>query len=166
PPQVLELLFLAQPGDVVEGGAEIGAAAPRQLEVVHQVDQFVLGGDKVVPLDLVVGLDDVQVHPAEKALPLLEQGVCLGQTAAHQRPGGRIAGVDDQRDLLDLFALPRFHRLDQGHIAVDRQAVGVKIQIKGVGVEAGLLPQDAEPAQKIPVAAAAAVGGLDRKSTR
>ena len=104
----------------------------------------------------------MQVHPAEKALPLLEQGVGLGQKAADQRPRGRIAGVDDQRDLLNFFALPRLHRLDQGHIAVDRKAVGVKVQVEGVGVEVRFLPQHAEPAQKIPVAAPAAVGRLDR----
>src|SRR5699024_1688821 len=95
-PQVLELFLLAQLSHIGKGGAEIGSAASRQLEMIHQVDELVLGGDQMVPLDFVVGLNDVEVHPAEKALPLFQQGVSLGQEAPHQRARGGIAGVDDQ----------------------------------------------------------------------
>ena len=97
----------------------------------------------------------------EKVLPPFQQGVGLGQKGAHQLAGGGVAGINDQRQFLDLFALPAFQRLDKGQVAVHRKAVGVEVQVKLVRVQLDLLAQDAEPAQKVLVAAAAAVGGFD-----
>ena len=128
--------------------------------MVHGVDEFVLVVDEDVLPDGIICLNEVQVHPVEEVLAALEQGVGLGQERPHQLTGGGIAGVDDKGQLLDLFALPAFQRFDERQVAVDRKAVGVEIQVELVRVQFHFLAQDAEPAQEIFVAAAAAVGGL------
>ena len=128
--------------------------------MVHGVDQLVLIVDQDILPDGVIGLDQVQVHPVEKVLLSFQQSVGLRKERPHQFTGGGVAGVDDKGQLLDLFALPAFQRLDEGQVAVHRKAVGVEVQVELVRVQLYFLPQHAEPAQKIPVAAAAAVGGF------
>ena len=82
----------------------------------------------------------------EEILPALQQSVRLGQKGPHQLTRGRVAGVDDEGQLFYLLALPGLQRLDEGQVAVDRQAIGVKVQIELVRVEVDFLPGDAEPA--------------------
>ena len=125
------------------------------------MDELVFIANEQVLLDGVVRLDQVQVHPVEEIFPPFQQGVGLGQERPHQLAGGGIAGVNDEGQLLDFLTFPGLQRLNEGHVAVDRKAVGIKVQIKFIRVKVHFLPGDAEPAQKIFVAAAAAVGGLD-----
>ena len=98
----------------------------------------------------------------EKVLLSFQQSVGLRKERPHQFTGGGVAGVDDKGQLLDLFALPAFQRLDEGQVSVpiDGETVGVEVQVELVRVQLDFLPQHAEPAQKVPVAAAAAVGGF------
>ena len=128
--------------------------------MVHGVDQLVLIVDQDILPDSVIGLDQVQVHPVEKVLLSFQQSVGLGKECPHQFTGGGVAGVDDKGQLLDLFALPAFQWFNKRQIAVHRKTIGVKIQVELVRVQLDLLPQHAEPAQEVSVAAAAAVGGL------
>ena len=129
--------------------------------MVHSVDELVLVPDQQVLPDGIVRLDEVEVHPVEEVLPPLQQGIGLSQKGPHQLTGSGIAGIDDEGQFLDLFALPRFQRLDEGHVPIDGEAVGVEVQVELVRVKVDLLPRDAEAAEEVPVAAAAAVGGFD-----
>ncbi len=141
-PRRFENFFLgAELVHVFKGGPEVGAAAAPQLKVVHGTDELVLVLDEDILPDGVVGLNQVQVHPVEEILPPLQQGVGLGQKGPHQLTGGGVAGVDDQGQLLDLLALPGLQRLDEGQVAVDRQAVGVEVQVELVRVEVDFLPR-------------------------
>ena len=124
------------------------------------MDEFILVADEDVLPHGVVGLNQVQIHAVEKVFPSFQQGVGFCQKGAHQLAGGGVAGINDQCQLLDLFAFPAFQRLDERQVAVHRKAVGVEVQIELVRVQLYLLAQDAEPAQKVLVAAAAAVGGF------
>ena len=125
------------------------------------MDELVLVPDQKVLPDGVVGLDEAEIHPMEEILPALQQSVRLSQKGPHQLARGGVAGVDDEGQLLYLLALPGLQRLDEGQVAIDRQAVGVEVQVEFVRVEVDFLPGDTEPAQKVAVAAAAAVRGLD-----
>ena len=129
--------------------------------MVHGTDEVVFVFDGNILPHRVVGLDEVEIHPMEEILPALQQSVRLSQKGPHQLTRGGVAGVDDEGQLFYLLALPGLQRLDEGQVAVDRQAVGVKVQIELVRVEVDFLPGDAEPAQKVAVAAAAAVCGFD-----
>ena len=133
----------------------------RTSEMVHGTDEVVFVFDGNILPHRVVGLDEVEIHPVEEILPALQQSVRLGQKGPHQLTRGGVAGVDDEGQLFDLLALPGLQRLDEGQVAVDRQAIGVKVQIELVRVEVDFLPGDAEPAQEVAVAAAAAVCGFD-----
>ncbi len=48
-----------------------------------------------------------------------------------------------------IFLLSRLQGLDQGHVTVDRQAVGVEVQVELIRIEVDLLPGDAETPQEI-----------------
>ena len=147
-PEVRELLLGAELADVLESGPEIGAAAAPQLEMVHGTDEVVFVFDGNILPHRIVGLDEVEIHPMEEILPALQQSVRLSQKGPQpSSPEVEVAGVDDEGQLFYLLALPGLQRLDEGQVAVDRQAVGVKVQIELVRVEVDFLPGDAEPAQ-------------------
>ena len=88
-------------------------------------------------MHLFVALDDMDVHLPEIAVILLQYTVCLLQEPSDKVPRAGHGCVDHDSEIRDLPYLPRLLRLNQRHVSVDGQPVGVVD-----GVELGLALPD------------------------
>ena len=80
--------------------------------------EFFLIMDTVVPLHLVVALDQMQAEASEKQPLLLQDTPCLLQEDSHQLFLAGSGGVDDDDQSGDFAFLAVFQRFDQRHITV------------------------------------------------
>ena len=146
--QVVERPLGNQLVDVFKHRPEVGRGLADQLEVLHIVAQVVLACDALIRAQLVVALQNAQVDVPEKALAVAEQRVGVGQKAAHQLARGGHRGVDRNDKILDLAHLAGFERLDQRHVAVVPQAVGIIAVVERVRVDRDLFAQRGKAAQE------------------
>ena len=144
--------------DVLENRAEIGRRLADKLEMRHVVGKFLRVVNDPVRAQLVVALQDAQVDAAEKARALLEQLAGPFEKGADELARGGHGGVDGDDEILDFARLARFQRLDQRHIAVAAQTVGIVAVVERVCVDGGLLAQGGKPPQKGAVVGRAARG--------
>ena len=135
-PEVPEPALVDHPVDVVEHRPEVGAPAALQLEPVHQPAQVALAGDDVVRAHHVVALDDMEVGPAA-GVGLPEDVECLLEEPDHGPPHGGAGGVYGDDELLHPAGVRLLQGVDQRHVPVDGQPVGVVD-----GVELGLALPD------------------------
>ena len=84
----------------------------------------------------------------EKALAVLQKRVGVGQKAAHQLTRGGHRSIDRNDEILDLAHLARLKRLDQRHVAVVPQAVGIVAVVERICVDRDLLAQGGKAAQE------------------
>ena len=136
---------------MLKDGPEVGGALAGELEVLHGGLQLLFIGDELIGAELVVALEEPQAEGAEKALRLLQNGIGVGEKLPHQLPGGGHGGVDGDDQVPDPAGLTGLQRLDEGHVAVAAQAVGVVAVVEGVGVHPQLLPQHGEALEEGPV---------------
>ena len=93
----------------------------------------------------------MDVESARKAVHGAQDRIGTGQKLPHQGTGGRHGGVDRNDEILDAPLLPGLRRLDERHVAIAAQAVGVVDIVKRVGVGAHDLPGRGKTAQELAV---------------
>ena len=136
---------------MLEHGAEIRRAAAREGQILHVAPELVEGADRHVRAQAVVALEDVDVELSREGVGRAEDGVGAGQKFAHQNAGGGHGGVDGDDEVLDALFLPRLGRLDEGHVAVAHQAVGIVDIVEGVRVRVQDLPRGGKAAEEFAV---------------
>ncbi len=136
---------------MVEYRAEVRGAAAGELEVLHIIPQVLQIVKHIVGADLVVALDNTDVHFSGKGPRAPQNRVGTGQKLPDPLPGGGHGGVHGDDEILDPLFLPGLRRLHQGHVSVKPEAVGVEAVVKGVGVHRRHLPGGGEAAEKRPV---------------
>ena len=88
----------------------------------HIILKFLPRCDLLVRENLLVTLEDADIHLMQIALRLTENAVGLLQETVHQPPRNGHGCIDHDDKFVNLFDLSGLHRLDQRHIAVHLQA--------------------------------------------
>ena len=115
----------------------------------------------MVLLDFRVALDDMDVDLAEKALLLGQDVIGFRQEGLHQLSLNGAGGVDGNDEILDFFDLLVLQRLDEGHVLIELEAVGIKDVVKFVVVDLHVLPQDGKFPQEVRIVVFLPVDLLD-----
>ena len=156
--QVLELASVLQIGHVVEDGPEVRTPKAAHVEVREVVLELVGAGDLGVGLHARVALDDVDVHLAAKFLGLHEdvEGMldeALAKVAAHG-----LGGIDGDDKVAHALRLLVLKRLDERHVSVKFQPIGVEDVVELVIVNAHVLGHRCEATQEVAVVIGLTVG--------
>ena len=143
---------------MLENRAEVGRGLADELEMRHVVGKFLRIVDNLIRAQPVIALENAQVDAAEKTRVLLKQLAGLFEKGADKLARGGHRGVDGDDEILDFPRFACFERLDERHIAVMAQAVGVVAVVERVRVYGGFLAQGRKTAQKRAVVGRAARG--------
>lgn len=133
----------------VEHRPKVRAEAAGNMKVSGIALHFPRVGDPELPLYPLITFQDQNPHPGEKSLLIRQKACGLVEKALHQRFLAGGAGIDGDHQLLDLPRLREFIFLDEGHISVKRQTIAVVAVVKGVRIDAALLPLHGNAPEKI-----------------
>ena len=136
---------------MTEHRTEVGGAAAGEGQVLHIAAKLLEARDLLVRAELIVALQNVDIEPAGKGIGGTQDGIGGCQKFPHQHAGGGHGGVDGDHKVLDALFLFCLRRLNEGHVAVAHEAVGVVDIVKSVRIGPQDFPRGGEAAQELSV---------------
>ena len=136
---------------MLENGAKICSAKALELNILHISVKLFVRGYLHILLYPAVTLYDVNIYLLKITALVFQHRIGLVQKAVYHLTLTGSGGVDGYDKFPDPFVFPVFEWLDEGHILVQFEAVGVIVIVEGIQINTKFFFQHGKFTQKFSV---------------